>query len=444
MLSSSLLTSSLLQRVLLIWWTLFGHYRKHPAQGLFLLLGLSLGVAILLGTLIVSSVAKTSFASAQQVVGGSVVATIQPINGKRSLPQSTYVTLRRNGFTDLMPMVEGRLRLKEGGSISLQGIDAFALAHSTSSDTNPDEIDNKGKSTGIGGFGQGDFSMLAFSFPPYQTLISTTQAKQRNLKDGDILTLASGKNLPAIKIVSDSLGTGYSLMCDLACAQQMLALPDQLTSIALTAQTDDVEQLKALLSEDTDLRFPSKNAQNAALSDAFFLNLTAVSFLAFLVGCFIAFNAVRFSVRQRLNMVQQLRLVGVTFGEIAMALMMELLSWALLASLLGCLLGWLIASALLPGVSLTLVRLFQGQNPLFIEQVTHWWPLALMVSLTATLVATAQPFWQLAKEQPLQSRQVTRSKDQMGYSGIALLALGGLLTLMPHSQPLGFAIAACW
>ncbi len=432
-----MLKPSLLQRVLLIWWTLFGHYRKHPAQGLFLLLGLSLGVAILLGTLIVSSVAKTSFTNAQQIVGGSVIATIQPVNGKRNLPQSTYTSLRRNGFTNLIPMAEGRLKLKDGGFISLQGIDAFALAHSTSGD-------NATQTQGIGGFGQADFSMLAFSFPPYQTLISKSQAKQRNLKDGDILTLANGKTLPAIKVVSDSLGTGYSLMCDLACAQQMLSLPGHLTSIAVTKQPDDVEQLKALLSEDTELRFPSKTAQNAALSDAFFLNLTAVSFLAFLVGCFIAFNAVRFSVRQRLNMVQQLRLVGVTFGEIAMALMIELLSWALLASFIGCLLGWLIASALLPDVGLTLVRLFQGQNPLFIEQMTHWWPLALMVALTATLIATAQPFWQLAKEQPLQSRQIAQSKSQMGYAGIALLALGGLLTLMPHSQSLGFVIAACW
>lgn len=424
----------MLNRVLLIWRTQFGHYRQHPAQGLFLLIGLSLGVAILLGTLIVSSAAKSSFESAQKTVGGQIVATIRPINGQKTLPESTYVTLRRNGFTQIIPQVEGQVRLENTRFMSVLGIDIFALMQSSSGQ--PKNNDQ--------GVDDGALSLLSFSFEPYQALVSQTLAKLHNLTNGDTIKLIDGQTLPIIKVVSNDFGSGYNLLCDLRCAQGLLSLPAQLTSIALTAHPDNIEQLKALLPADTALIFPRKNAENTALTDAFFLNITAVSFLAFLVGCFIAFNAVRFSVLQRMNMVQQLRLVGVTFSEIAFALLLELLTWAFLASIVGCLLGWIIAGFLLPAAGLTLAQLFQGKNLLMLGEISDWWSYALLISLIATATATVQPFWQLAKQQPLQSRTESASKSYLGYFGLVTLIAGGLLTLLPHSQTLGFVIAACW
>ena len=451
----------MLKRILLIWQTLLSHYRHHPAQGLFLLTGLSLGVAILLGTLMVSNAAKASFVSGQKVLGGQVVATIHPINGGKTFAQSHYIQLRKNGFTQLMPRLEGRVRLQNGRFLAVQGMDAFALmqssskantsATSTSTNTNTNNSTNAYSTEGL--------SLLAFSFPPYQSLIAKTFADQLGVKDGDTLTLADGRILPAFKVVSDDFGIGYSILCDLRCSQDLMSLPGQLSSIALThlpvnplminsQQDDALARLKNLLPPDSKLSLVQRNAHNQALSDAFFLNITAVSFLAFLVGCFIAFNAVRFSVLQRLDMVKHLRLTGVTFYEIALALLLELLFWALLASLLGGVLGWLLAQLLLPGVGLTLVQLFQGNHILALGAVQSWWTLALSIALLATLTATVQPFWQLAHQQPLQNPQTAHtanhSSGHHNLLAITLLLFGGLLTYFSRTQTLGFIITACW
>ena len=424
----------MLARIFLVWRTLMGHYRRHPAQGIFLLLGLSLGVALLLGILIVSEAAKASFASAERTAGAKVVANIYPARGQQALPESVYVSLRKSGFTQVLPRVEGRIALADGRFVTLEGIDAFALMQGGSS--NP--ADNHQSQSG-----NTPMSILAFSYPPYQTLVAESYAQMLGLKAGDELALDDGAKLPPLVLVNDNFGIGYSLMCDLRCAQSVLGLQGQLNSISIVREIDDQAALEALLPDSVRLSFPGRNAHTGALADAFFLNITAVSFLAFLVGCFIAFNAVRFSVLQRQPLVKQLRLVGTQVKEITLALSLELLSWALLASIVGCALGWLLASALLPAAGLTLVQLFQGNQLLNGGSIGQWWGLALTIALLATFIATAGPFWQLARQKPLQQNTVSSTR-QTTLPGLGLLILGVLLTQMPQGQSLGFAVTACW
>jgi len=405
---------------------------------------------MLLGTLIVGSAAKTAFLSAQKLVGGQVVANITPVNGARTLSEKLYVELRRSGITKAIPRVEGFLRLDNGAFLSIQGVDAFSQMQWSariSSKPSPQETDTFGRRFGIAGKQNipSQLDIITFSFPPYRSLISEAYANTLGVKEGDKLVLDDGRQLPRIKIVPDDFGIGYSLLCDLRCAQALLSRPGELTSIVLTEMNPgDSTKIKALLPNGTALWFPKQSAENRALNEAFFLNLTAVSFLAFLVGCFIAFNAVRFSVLQRLVIVRQLRLCGVTFREVSLALLMELLFWALLASVIGCVLGWLLAGLLLPGVGLTLSQIFQGKNILTITAVQNWWLMALAISLIATVTATMGPFWQLSHHKPLQSDAVKKPNTALNYIAIFLLLAGWLLILLPQSQLIGFLVSACW
>ena len=405
---------------------------------------------MLLGTLIVSSAAKTAFLSAQKIVGGQVVANITPVTGARTLPEKIYVELRRNGFTKAIPRVEGFLRLDSGAFLSIQGVDAFSImqwsdrSSSKSAPRQRNDSDRRFKIPGKQNISS-QMDIITFSFPPYRSLISETYAKVLGVSEGDKLALDDGRILPAIKIVPDDFGIGYSLLCDLRCAQELLSRPAKLTSIVLTEiNPGDTTKIKTLLPKTIALWFPKQSAENRALNDAFFLNLTAVAFLAFLVGCFIAFNAVRFSVLQRLIVVRQLRLCGVTLREVSLALIMELLFWALLASVIGCLLGWLLAGFMVPSVGLTLAQIFRGKNILEITAVQNWWLLALAISLIATATATMRPFWQLAHHKPLQSDAFKKPRLSFNYIAIFLLLAGWLLTLLPQSQLLGFLVSACW
>ena len=265
----------MLARVFLVWRTFLSHYKQHPTQGLFLLIGLSLGVAMLLGTLIVSSAAKTAFLSAQKLVGGQVVANIIPVTGARTLSEKIYVELRRNGITKAIPRVEGFLRLNNGGFLSIQGVDAFSLMQWSariSSKPSPQKINSFDARFALPGKQDvsSQLDIITFSFPPYRSLISEAYAKVLDVKDGDTLVLNDGRSLPAIRIVPNDFGIGYSLLCDLRCAQELLSRPGELTSIVLIeVNPADTTKINALLPEGTALWFPKKSAENRALNDAF-------------------------------------------------------------------------------------------------------------------------------------------------------------------------------
>ena len=442
-----------IKSTILVWQTLLGHYRLHRAQGVFLLMGLSLGVAILLGTLLLNHAATDAFERARSTIGGQVIASIIPTNGAKTFDEQIYTELRKRGHDNLMPVLEGAVILENREQISLQGLDIVANLNrdfgplfsqgKASEKTNP-KLENQ----------TAQVLPMVFSYPPYQLLVSESQAKLLQFNQGQQLTTQQGEQLPKITIVTDDFGIDYNLVCDIRCAQNILGQPDKLSSLILLSQShnqtkllEDIEQLSqgtlTLVSSD-------KNPENKAMSDAFFLNITAVSMLAFLVGCFIAFNAVRFSIDERLKLVQRLRLLGVSNVSLMVALLLELITWAFLASIVGGILGFIIANNLSAGVGLTVRQLFGGTNILTVNTIGQWYLQSLNISLIATILATIGPLYQLSRQKPLEDRkmQTHRLHNQESHwqwiTGLALLIIGSILTGAEHSQSIGFTITFCW
>lgn len=436
----------MLRRLLLLWWTLLSHYKKHPAQLIFLLIGLSLGVAMLLATLIVSAVAKDSFLSAQQSLGFQASAIILPVQGRQSFPEDVYIKLRLAGVTDVIPVVEGRIKTSQGQYLTLQGIDAFSLLHQSSDSQTVTRNNPWNKAGSALELSENKTAqlMLEFSFSPYSALFSESYGKVHHLSDGMTVSLSNGEVLPPLRQVNDDAGLGYYLLCDVRCAQQYLNYKARLTSILVTSLNDSsLDTVLNLLGPEARLVFPDTTVNSSAFSDAFLLNLVAIGYLAFLVGIFIAFNAVRFSVLQRATLIRQLRLVGATAHEVFIALMFELLGWAVVTSFIGCILGWSLASLILPSVGYTLKQLFFSNNILLISEIYSWWGLALVISIGATIIATLYPFWKLSQQKPLESERIQNQSSQRLNLAIVVLITGGIMTLLPPSQTLGLLITAC-
>ena len=442
-----------IKSTILVWQTLLGHYRLHRAQGVFLLLGLSLGVAILLGTLLLNHAATDAFERARSTIGGQVIASIIPTNGAKTFDERIYTQLRKKGHDNLMPVIEGAVILENRKQISLQGLDIVA---NLNRDFGPlFSLDKASEKTNHKLENQtAQVLPMVFSYPPYQLLVSESQAKLLQFKQQQQLTTLQGKQLPKITIVSDDFGIDYNLVCDIRCAQDILGQPAKLSSLILLSeshnQTKLLEDLKQLSQGDLALVSSDKNPENKAMSDAFFLNITAVSMLAFLVGCFIAFNAVRFSIDERLKLVQRLRLLGVSNTSLMLALLLELITWALLASVVGGILGFVIANNLSAGVGLTVRQLFGGTNILAVNTISQWYLQSLYISLIATLLATIGPFYQLSRQKPLETNQTLNHQTQNKNSnwqwiiGLVLLITGSLLTKAEHNQSIGFTITFCW
>ncbi|MCV6610707.1 MAG: ABC transporter permease [Amphritea sp.] len=426
----------MLSRLWILSLTLLSHYRHHRSQAIFLLLGLSLGVAMLLATLIISSAAKTAFSEAQQTLAGQAVAHLLPRNGQRTLPEQLYRDLRLLGITDSLPMVEGRL-MTATGALQIRGTDLFPLLNKNSDHTarQSERLEQLQRDLRVS---TDDVNpLMAFSYPPWLTVTSESYARIQGLNaDSDSLQLPDGTPLPELRILKDSAGLGYFLLCDIRCAQRYLNMEQQLTSIVFTALTETQQALIAeRFGNRAELVMADKNLKNPAFTNAFLLNLQAIGFLAFLVGCFIAFNAVRFAVLQRSHTVQQMRLSGATAGEISIALLLELLLWALLASITGLLLAWKLSQLLLPGIGMTLEQLFFSDNLLVSQTLQSWWLQSAGLSLLATLIATLIPLLQLSRQAPLESSPAPLELPSATQFALPLLLAGGLFAFVPELQP---------
>ena len=94
------------------------------------------------------------------------------------------------------------------------------------------------------------------------------------------------------------------------------------------------------------------------LTDAFQLNLTALSLLALVVGMFLIYNTVMFSVVQRRAVIGTLRLLGATGRQVFALVLLETAAASAVGTLLGLGLGWLLGQGAVRLVTQTINDLY--------------------------------------------------------------------------------------
>ena len=99
-----------------------------------------------------------------------------------------------------------------------------------------------------------------------------------------------------------------------------------------------------------------------SLTDAFRLNLTALSLLALVVGMFLIYNTITFSVVQRRPMIGTLRCLGVTRREIFALILSETLMLAAIGGVLGLVLGIVLGRGAVALVTQTINDLYYVVN----------------------------------------------------------------------------------
>ena len=93
---------------------------------------------------------------------------------------------------------------------------------------------------------------------------------------------------------------------------------------------------------------PDAETDLERLTDSFHLNLTAFGLLSFFVGLFIVNSAIGLAFEQRLPMLRTLRACGVSARMLNGVLVLELVSLALIAGLIGLVCGYFIAARCCP------------------------------------------------------------------------------------------------
>lgn len=421
---------------------LWRHFLRHPAQGLFILTGISLGVALLIGVIAINDVARHSYRTTEDALRNPIRFKLEPRSPQSHLPLAHYRTLRRAGLDQSLPVLQGRLLLADGSHLRLTGIDPLALRPAT-----PAPVARTPRNW------PAQFDLLAFIRPPYQLLMNSQYAQAAGLHTGDSLHLANGTSLGPIRLIAPQYSSGAAAVVDITYAQQLLQRSQQLSYIAFADLTPAQHRwlVQWLNTHPTlQLRALDNGHEASQLSESFHLNLAALGLLAFIVGLFIAYNALQFSVLQRQLLVCRLRAAGLSLRSVMLALLLECLVWIILATLIGTLLGVWLARFLLPDVAATLESLFRAEISVSVTFQGTWLWQALLLSTCSGLIALGLPLLHLARTpillvQQRQHQSITggRQIQRQAVAALALLSGAALLRLLPGTQSISLLQVAC-
>jgi putative ABC transport system permease protein len=413
------------------------HQSRHRWQAALALIGIVMGVAVVMAVDIANQAAKASFElSAAQIRGA---ATHRLVGADGSLPDSLYRQLFREADAPPMaPVIQARVTLQSpAGRMRLLGVDIFA--------------EGAFRPT-LGAAVRGEDSLGEWLSRPDALALSRSAAQHLGIGLGDRIEVRFEGRPYQLKVVAinsdDSLDSRDLLVVDIATAQAIGGLAGRLSYIDLTLAAGQAEPLERRLPPG--VRLVSIDEQTAGvvgLSASFELNLTAMSLLALLVGLFLIFNAMSFSIVQRRSLLGRLRALGVTRREVYRTILIEALVLALLGTLIGSLLGVLLGDALTRIVAATVSQLYYEVSvdalPLHASSLIK----AAMLGIGGTLLASAWPAYQAATTPPLTtlSRAALEERSRRFIPALvvagSLLCSGGLFAAfaLPGGVVMGFA-----
>jgi putative ABC transport system permease protein len=411
-------------------WTLavlLSHWRRHPMQLATLLIGLISATALWSGVQALNQQARTSYDRAAATFGGTRTAMLAARSGA-SFPQKLFVDLRRAGWP-VSPVLEGRIQI-EGRSFRLLGIEPVTL---------PAEVGN------APAIGKAD--LQSFMTPPGTMLVAPETLSDLKLAEGTRPQANGGALLPPLR-VQPNLVPGV-LVVDIGIAQSLLKMPDQISRLLIGKTAGPRTSLESIAGDQLRLVEPNAETDLERLTDSFHLNLTAFGLLSFFVGLFIVNSAIGLAFEQRLPMLRTLRACGVSARMLNGVLVLELVSLALIAGLIGLVCGYFIAGALLPDVAASLRGLYGAQIPGILTLKPQWWIAGVAISITGALAAAAASLTKalrlplLATAQPHAWQQAQRRwLTYQSALALAAFAAAGCLLWFGDSLISGFAVLA--
>ncbi|QYK12329.1 ABC transporter permease [Shewanella rhizosphaerae] len=415
------------------------HYKKAPLQAGAILIGIVLAVTLLTGVRATNESAIDSYGQASELLSGQASNLVTPLPGKQ-LSDSLYFGLRTQGFHHSLAVLQGSALDSVQHRWQVTGSDLIAaLSAITPSNSDRPQTDEPSDSK-VPMSGPLPLAAMLAGEP----IVVMSEANAKRLPE-PWLSL-NGMHLQVVA-VDESYKLGDRLLMDISLAQQLLGKPGELSYIALFDPPGERQQqrLTSLLIGRGELVESDNGEAMKALTNSFHLNLTAMSLLAFIVGLFIAYNGVRYSLLKRKRLIIQLQQQGVRRAAIMLALGLELTLLVLLGSLIGFFLGLQLSFWLQPMVSVTLEQLY-GANILPGSWRWQWLAQASLLTLIAALLACGSLLRELLNQPLAQSSgQLSQQRSsQLAQNRLMLLAcMLSIMTLilMPLSQDYRFTMA---
>jgi putative ABC transport system permease protein len=412
------------------------HLGGHPWLTALSLLGIALGVAVVVSIDLANASAMRAFEQSTDTVAGR--ATHQLVGGPAGLPESVYRDVRLlPEAPTAAPVVEGYVRARSGDrrTLTVLGVDPFAEAPFRP------YMPRSG----------GRVDLNAFLTEPGAALLTRRAAQALGLDVGSTLDVGVEGVKRRLHVVAllepEDEGSARALdslvLTDISTAQEVLGQQGRLSRIDLKLPEGEAGEarlasLRPLLPEGAEVVRPRARGNAVEqMTRAFRTNLTALSLLALVVGTFLIYNTMTFSVVQRREQLGRLRAVGITRGELFAVVLGEAAVLGMVGTVAGLLLGVLLGRGLVELVTRTLNDLYLVVSVRGLSLEPFTLAKGLLLGLGATLVAALLPAWEAARSAPAVTLRRSMLEDvarrrapRLALLGLGVLALGtGLLAL---------------
>tara|TARA_R110002126_G_scaffold52958_2_gene143631 strand:- start:65 stop:2644 length:2580 start_codon:yes stop_codon:yes gene_type:complete len=413
--------SSSISRLRLCLRLFVSHYRHAPLQASAILLGIMLAVTLLIGVYATNENAKQSYGNVSELLSQQACLSISH-RTESSIDESVYFALANGGFNTIAS-IEGIATDEQGRLWRVNSSDIIAAISSRKQQNTDSHSSAAITSTNI----------------PLAELLSGQAKVLMSLSQRDRLDNLSRKtdrlvlNKVPVEIIAidDNWGLGTAILADISLAQPLLNMQGKLSYIAVfdskpadpnaTAPESD-EQLIARLTDtltqagiDTSkLNFTTRTSEGeslTALTASFHLNLDAMSMLAFVVGLFIAYNGVRYSLMKRQKLLVQIMQQGIDRRTVMFALSLEIICLVFVGCILGFIGGLQLSQWLQPMVAITLEQLYGAKLLPGIWQ-WQWFVQALILTLSAAFAACIPMLISLIKTPLAQGAQKQPQNQQ--------------------------------
>ncbi len=404
---------------------------RRPLHTGLMVLGVALGVAVVLAIDLANASARRGFERSSEAVIGR--ATHQILGGPAGVPQDLLRHIRTEaGLRASTPVVEGYAIAidLDRQPLRLLGLDPLSDAPFRAR---------------LGGGPLGQPGLARLLVDPRAVVIGSRLAERYALHLGSPLRLSLQGRIERLEVAAIARASDPEqesaletvVLMDVGAAQSLFQLGDRLTRIDLIASGDDLQRLAPLLPPGT--RVAPANEQAAAVgqfADAFQLNLTALSLLALVVGMFLIYNTVLFSVVQRRAVIGTLRLLGATPGQVFALVLLETAAASALGCVLGVGAGWLLAQGAVRLVTRTINDLYfvlsVSGAPLTARALAE----AGGLGLGAGVLSAVAPALEAARVEPLEAlrrssyeSRARRLVPRVAAAGVGIAAAGAWLLL---------------
>ncbi|MGD8491516.1 MAG: ABC transporter permease [Anaerolineae bacterium] len=422
---------------------------RHPWQSALMVLGVALGVAVAVAVDLANASATRAFDYSTDAVAGR--ATHQIVGGPLGLDEALYVELRREGLVTndrpAAPIVTDYVYSPQLGDrpFQLLGVDPFA------------EAPFRNYLWGTGDAPTAGLSDLLTR--PGAVLIALDTATYYGLAPGDRLSLevagypreafVAGLLEPADDLSRRALDG--LLLADIATAQELTGRVGRLDRIDLilpaTGQAVADNIVARLPAGAQIVPVQARSGTIEEMTAAFRLNLLALSLLALVVGVFLIYNTMTFSVVQRRPLFGTLRCLGVTRREVFALVASEALLVGGLGAALGLGLGILMGRGAVQAVTQTISDLYFVVTVQEIEIATSSLVKGALLGVVATLLAAAPPAWEAASvpARVALSRSGLEGKARRAVTSVAVgslvLAASGMVLLAVPTRSLTISFA---